>query len=56
MVGAIYHIRTDHGINIQYYLWLALYLHNTVVLGIQEVYTERGFKYLKYFLETQKPH
>ena len=24
-----------------------LYLHNTVVLGIQEVYTELGFKYLK---------
>ena len=38
------HSTTDHSINIQYYLWLALYLHNIVVLGIQEVYTELGFK------------
>ena len=44
-----YHSTTDHGINIQYYLWLALYLHTTVVLGIQKVYTELGFMYLKTF-------
>ena len=46
-MGTIYHSTTDHGMNIHYYLWLVLYLHNTVVLGIQEVYTELGFKYLK---------
>ena len=46
-MDTIYHSTTDHGINIHYFLWLALYLHNTVVLGIQEVYTELGFKYLK---------
>ena len=48
-MGTIYHSTTNHGINIQYYLWLALYIHNTVVFGIQEVYTELGFKYLNTF-------
>ena len=46
-MGTIYLSTTDHGINIHYYLWLVLYLHKTIVLGIQEVYTEQGFMYLK---------
>ena len=47
VMGTICHSTIDHGINIHYYLWLVVYLHNTVVLDIQEVYTELDFKYLK---------
>ena len=44
VVGTIYHSTTDHGLNRQHYLWLALYLHNTVVLDVQELYNELSFK------------